>query len=306
MADLNNLKHLREWSLPPLIGAFLATIGIMMAVTARWGKIVNRISGKSPIAWLDYFYYFVTSRLVGFVLPKDVIDLGGRMAWLNLNHDIPLKISGKTVFLDRLFDLFMATIFLIASLPYWLGWINNSTGILIMVGFALLGFVFLCLGYANVLRILYVVYEKISLLLTQLPWFKEKSISDENTLHFNRKILLQLYVFSLVKFILTTARLILFSNVWDLPISPALIILGTSIGQFSYLFAFTPGGLGIFEAGWFAILQLGGVGVEFATVFVIGQRILTVIYVVILVVIGQVLYSYRHHFKANEGFFVDV
>lgn len=76
-------------------------------------------------------------------------------------------------------------------------------------------------------------------------------------------------------------------------ISPTVILLGTPAGQLTYLFAFTSGGLGIFEAGWFAILRLGGVTMEHVIIFVVGQRILTIILIGILATFSQLLYMLR-------------
>ena len=86
-----------------------------------------------------------------------------------------------------------------------------------------------------------------------------------------------------------------------MPISPLLIILGTPLGQLSYLFAFTPGGLGIFEAGWLAILKIGGITTEQALIFVVGQRILTVIFIGILALISHILYILRYMVLPGES-----
>jgi uncharacterized membrane protein YbhN (UPF0104 family) len=103
----------------------------------------------------------------------------------------------------------------------------------------------------------------------------------------------RVYLFSLFKFGCTTGRLVLFALTLNVPISPTLILLGTPVAQLTYLFAFTPGGLGIFEAGWLAILILGGVSWDHAMIFVVGQRILTVILVGLLAVLSQFLYMGR-------------
>ena len=81
-------------------------------------------------------------------------------------------------------------------------------------------------------------------------------------------------------------RLILFAKALNLSIASLLIFLATPVGQFAYLFSFTPGGLGIFEAGWFGILTYGGgVNPQSVSMFVVGQRFLTILLVSVIFII---------------------
>jgi uncharacterized membrane protein YbhN (UPF0104 family) len=105
----------------------------------------------------------------------------------------------------------------------------------------------------------------------------------------------------LAKFVFTAGRLILFAITLNIPISPSLILLGTPIGQLTYLFAFTPGGLGIFEAGWIGILKLANVKTDYAMAFVVGQRVLTVITIGILALLSQAVFVARRYRLANKN-----
>lgn len=134
-------------------------------------------------------------------------------------------------------------------------------------------------------------------LIHRLPQLRKRPSNVLNLTFFDRGVVLRAYLFSLTKFGCTAGRLVLFAFALSVPISPALIILGTPIGQLSYLFAFTPGGLGIFEAGWFAILKIGGVTTAHALVFVVGQRIFTVILIGIVATFSQILYMLRLYYS---------
>lgn len=109
--------------------------------------------------------------------------------------------------------------------------------------------------------------------------------------------MLRAYLFSVTKFGCTAGRMVFFAVALSVPISPMLIVLCTPVGQLTYLFAFTPGGLGIFEAGWIGILSLGGVGTGHAMTFVVGQRILTIILIGILATFSQILYMVRLYYR---------
>ena len=131
-------------------------------------------------------------------------------------------------------------------------------------------------------------------LTDKLPWIRIKNIPEDEIRQFNKNLVSQLYLIGLAKFVFTPTRFILFSAALNLSISPEVLILSTAVGQFSYLFAFTPGGLGIFETGWFAILVFAGIASEVATTFVIGQRVLTTFLVVFLAVLSQIVYMFRN------------
>ena len=104
-----------------------------------------------------------------------------------------------------------------------------------------------------------------------------------------KKDLFHLLVLSFLKFSLTAARFVFIAQALGLPISPHLLVFGTPLGQMAYVFSITPGGLGIFEAGWFAVLTYGGILPADASVFVIGQRVYIVIFVFLLAALNQVV-----------------
>jgi uncharacterized membrane protein YbhN (UPF0104 family) len=288
--SLRQLVHLRPI---PLIGALLATLGITSAIAWRWGTLANALGGDRVAAWPDYFHYFIVGRALGFVLPKDIIDLGSRTVWLNHQHSLALPKASASVALDRLSDVLTFLVFLLAALPFWLGWVQAPVGIGLMLGMATL-----------VGGLLFVVHRPLVAgagwllnrglrLVNQMPWLRRRSLETLDVTGLDRGMVLRVYLFGLVKFGFTAARLVLFAMALSLPISPTLILLGTPLGQLSYLFAFTPGGLGIFEAGWFAILILGGVAAGHATTFVVGQRVLTMALIAILVLCSQILFTLR-------------
>lgn len=283
----------------PLVEALLVTLGITGATAGRWGILANALGGGRVAMWHDYYHYFVVSRALGFILPKDVTDLGGRTVWLNQLHGLGLFRAGASVLFDRLLDLLCMSVFLLATLPYWLGWVQAPVGIGLMFGLAAAVGGLLFVSYRSLMTSAVCLLNKGLLLAHRIPWLRKRLPEMLGVAGLDRGMVLRVYSFSLVKFACTAGRLVFFASALSLPISPTLILLGMPLGQLSYLFAFTPGGLGIFEAGWFAILKLGGVATEYATTFVVGQRILTLILIGMLALLSQILYVLRRYFSRS-------
>lgn len=295
LGGADSLRQLGRLQPIPLAGALLATLGITSAIAGRWGILANALGGGRVAAWHDYYHCFIVSRALGFILPKDVTDLGGRTVWLNQLHGLALSRAGTSVLCDRLSDVLSTSIFLLAALPYWLGWVRAPVAIGLMLGLATVVGGLLFVGYRPLVTGAAWLANGGLRLAHRLPWLRKRSFGLLSVTGLDRGIVLWVYLFSLAKFVCTAGRLVFFALALSLPISPTLILLGTPVGQLSYLFAFTPGGLGIFEVGWFAILRVGGVATEYATTFVVGQRILTAILIGMLAVCSQILRIFRRH-----------
>jgi uncharacterized membrane protein YbhN (UPF0104 family) len=275
LGGLESLKLLTHLRLGPLLGAFLATLVIAGAIAGRWGTITNALAGRQLAPSDKYLHYFLLSRSLGFILPKDLTDLGGRAVALNRFHAAPLTLAGASVLYDRLFDVLSVALLLPPSLLYWGNWVSVETAIGLMgaiaTGFLALSFT----AHRPLVAGAIALFNWGMTQLQRLPLARRRSLPTLLVPALTRPVLLRAFLFSLVKFGATVLRLILFSQALQTPIPSQVILLGTPVGQLSYLFAFTPGGLGIFEAGWFAILTVADVAEGLITPFLVEQRVLT-------------------------------
>ncbi len=285
--SFDKLKNI-QWF--PAVGAMLSTIGITGSIAYRWGTIVNTLEKRKAATWLQYYHYFIQSRALGFILPKDLTDFGVRIMWLKKSHKSKLSDASISVFLDRLYDLMVIIVILISVLPYWLGLLSGiHTFIFIVAVLFLFGFLlisrqgFLLKITRNVLNLLVRVF-------SIFPFIKKKIPQKITLPDFKKHITRRLYFTSILKMGFTMARFVAFAYALNILVTPEIIVLGTPLGQLGYLFSFTPGGLGVFEAGWFGILKLAKVSSQAALIFVVGQRVLTVILVLILAFISQIIF----------------
>ena len=287
---VSDLKNIRFF---PLFAAILATVGLTGSFTWRWRMLVRAISDGHILHWLRTYHFLMLSQLASFLLPKELVDLGGRVLWLKKDQGIPLMKAGISVIWDRCFDLLTVVMFLIGSLPYWLSreseprywWVW-----LVFCGAPFVGGFFLILGnrFINTARALFV---KIITLLYTLPGIRKTPPSIERLSQLPFSLLLKLYCLSIVKFVFLAGQNILFMKALDVPIAPVILLMGTPVSQLAFLFSISPGGLGFLEAGWFSILLFKGVSREYVAVFLIGGRLLLILCMTAIFLIVHIIYQ---------------
>lgn len=294
-----SIQKLREIQWKPFAGAFLVSIGITGTIAFRWGTITNTLAGERLATWRQYYHYFIQSRALGFILPKDFTDFGVRIYWLKKSHNSRLTDAGVSVFIDRLYDLLAMLILLAGVIPYWLGIISETGTYFFLIG---LVFIFGGILASKPNFLFYLMQQLLNCLIrlfSALPFLKKRIPQSIDIPDFERKIVLRIYAASMLKMLFTMFRFVFFAYAVNVIVDPGIIVLGTPLGQLGYLFSFTPGGLGIFEAGWFGILKLAKVSSQLALLFVVGQRILTMVIIVVLALVSQGVYFIKPGSKSE-------
>jgi uncharacterized protein (TIRG00374 family) len=289
LGGADNLDQLKQLRWLPLVGGLGATFGIAASIALRWQTLVRSFYKDFAAGWLSLFRYFLWNRLVGFIVPKDLSDIGGRTATLVVKHDVPLQYAGASVLLDRVFDIVIMGLFLGPSLLF----LTDSVGIVGGMAFMILiasGFYFLIqFGYHFLTDLISKAFNLFVGLLRRLPIIRQRSLNKLEFFPLSKHHFSRAYFFSLLKFSCTALRFVFFARALAMPISPFVFFLSMPIGQLSFLFAFTPGGIGIFEAGWYAILAYIGVPHSYISPFLIEQRIFTIIFIGILFLISELI-----------------
>jgi uncharacterized protein (TIRG00374 family) len=284
--SLRQLTHLR-WL--PLVGGFIATVGITASIALRWSTLTNALLGRPVTGWLRFCQYFLWNRVLGFVVPKDLTDLGGRAMALVARHDVPLRYAVASVLLDRGFDLLTVALFLGPALLFLSKTVRVGTAVALMVLLALSFYAVLRLAHRSLLASMVRFYNRASRLVHRLPSPRHRPPWKVESPNLSLEALTQAYLFGLSKFLCTALRFMFFALALDLPVSPLVFLLGMPVGQLSFLFAFTPGGLGILEAGWYAVLMQIDVPEAYISPFLVEQRVFTMLFVGILALLSSLL-----------------
>ncbi len=291
-----SIQKLQEIQWKPFAGAFLVSIGITGTIAFRWGTITNTLAGKKLASWRQYYHYFIQSRVLGFILPKDFTDFGVRIYWLKKSHNSRVSDASVSVFIDRLYDLLAMLILLAGVIPFWLGLFSETA-----TYFFLASLTIICGGILayNPNFLFFLMQQLLNFLIrffSVLPFLKKHIPQSIDIPDIKRKIVLRIYSASILKMVFTMLRFVFFAYAVNVIVDPNIIILGTPLGQVGYLFSFTPGGLGIFEAGWFGIFKLAKVSSQLALLFVVGQRIITMVIIIGLAIISQMLNIFINYY----------
>ena len=263
-----------DWAL--LVTCAAATLPITAASTLRWRLIVTAMSKDPRNSFHAYYRCFISTLALSLFLPKEVVDVGGRTYWLNRTCGLAVAEASFSVVLDRLFDILLVPTLLVAILPYWLGWVPAKETFWLMVLAAAALAVALPATVSLFSAAFSRSYSAAVSIAERFTWLRKWIPGPPPDACLPASTLLCAYLITVVKYVATIGQMALLASALTLPISPDLVFLAAPLGQFAFLLAFTPGGLGIFEAGWFGALNLGGVATEPASAFVVGNRIVMV------------------------------
>ncbi|MBU0703757.1 MAG: flippase-like domain-containing protein [Chloroflexi bacterium] len=260
-----------------LLAAFLWT-GLANALSATRLQLVARsLAGQELAPWRRFYYLTMTACALGLVVPRSLSTLGGKSVGLRA-LGVSLKRSFWTVLLDNLFDLVLLGVLIVPSLLFLEGWVSSGT------------FTALTLGSILMLAGALWWVTTAGRLLPLVRWLKriprlESALRIDHAgiidlLPTRPTALRALGLSALLNGALATrfyyiARAVGVAHPW------LIFIAGFPMTQLSLVLAVTPGGLGLFDAGWYGVLLLGGMPHQEALTFVIAQRAYIFVFVLI-------------------------
>lgn len=305
LGDFSSLKRLATLRLLPLLGAFLSTLGIAVSVGLRWGTLARGLTRRPVASWWHFCYYFLLNRVLGFFVPKDLSDLGGRAVLLITKHAVPTALAGLSVILDRLSDVLIMLVFLGPAILFLGHMLAAEAAVILMGGLAIVVYLGIRLGYRHILALSVDAYNRLADILRCLPVLRRYPLRRIQKVHLSLTVLQRVYLFSLAKFVFTALRWMFFALALDISEPIITFLFGTPVGQLSFLFAFTPGGLGIFEAGWYAILLQAGFPEAYISPLLVEQRVLTTLFVGVAMLFSGLLLLWKksaasHHYAQES------
>ncbi len=291
--------------------ALLTTAVILLTTTLRWQLILNQLIGSQTPVFLDLLHYVLIGATVGLLVPRDVGEMSTRVASMKLYHPITLRKITLSVLADRAFDLIILLPFSLAALPFFWGYTISPQALLAFNGAMLL----LCLGllscdrgynlvHAQVRAIYFFLY----LLLSQRSALRRLRLPEPQTVDFlpailSSHLMVGAFGWTVVKFLTLALRAFLIAWALDLDITFDSILLATPLAQASLILAFTPGGLGFNELGWYGALAILGTDTTIIPTFLVGHRLYNYGFVLIMALIVQVVYLLKSR-KNHVGKFL--
>jgi uncharacterized protein (TIRG00374 family) len=298
-----------ELALTPHLGylfaCFLANITVFAASAFRWGYTTNQLVGKKITSYPRYFSYFVSSRFFGQYISQAGGDFVVKPGLLKQINGIPLKSGLSTIVVEKLFDLSLIGILVIPSLLFLFKAINEFLALVIILIFLILFISVLSYRSSSIITLLLRFYSFGLRALNKIPLLnrviKNKDYSayqsHDNIQAFHKKVLLNIFSLTLLRFLFLVLRLYLLNESLGLGIPVAIFVAGIPIAQLALALALTPGALGFLEGGWFAVLALGGIGEIERSAFLIGQRAYWSIFIGLIFLITYILFGINNFLR---------
>ncbi len=292
LGDTSQLSRLSQVSWPWPVGVLLASAGLVWSAAYRWRMIAIRLVGGGSVSFTRFVHYFLLGRLLGFLLPAEATDVGIRTLALRRSGRLSLAGAAYSVLLDRLFDFVVLIWLVIPALLCLGGWIGRETALII--GPAGLVLTPLAVGKRHRAAVSGVarLYAGIVRSLGSLPWLGRMEIPEFQDVSLEDGLggrdVAVVYGLSVLKMLMVVARFYFVSLTLKVPVSPSTAFICVPLAQVAALVAFTPGGLGILEAGWYGILVWAGMAPEETVLLVVGWRLYTLVSLLLLVLGLQV------------------
>lgn len=261
---------------PRHVLASLLLFGLATGVSAlRLQTMAQAITSERIAGWSRFYHLTMTARALGLVVPRSISTIGGKSVGLRA-MGVPLTQSAWIVIMDNVLDLYLLGLlaipglFLLQDLSAWslfLAPVLLGVASLLLYGITasqhLRTLVRGIVGLPLVSRLLRIQDEQEAFML---PPPKTALQTLGLTLFLNSLLALGYYF---------TGQAVGLTHSW------LIFLAAFPVVQLSLVLSVTPGGLGIFDAGWYGVLLLAEVPRQEALTFVIAQRAYIFVFVLL-------------------------
>ena len=254
------------------ISSILISLTLFPISSLRWRFITNILERRDVATFSQFLKVRVLTAASGYFIPRELAESGGRVFWLNKSCKISLVSSLESVFFDRIADISISIIVLLPTILFITDVVSELTAFILSSGLLLINiFFFSKLIYIFCLLIQWLqtlnvgknrVTKKIDELLAKL--LEIENVRQDEW----RKII----TFSVIKYILLVIRVILIAAAIQIDISSLELSSYFPLSQVAYLLAFTPGGIGVYDAGWFGLFSIIGIDLVKVAMFILMIR----------------------------------
>lgn len=278
--------------------ALLTTAVVLITTTVRWQLILRHLAHHQPPPFFALLNYVLLGATIGLLVPRDVGEMSTRIASMKLFHQITLRKVTLSVLVDRFFDVLILIPFTVTAIPFLSGYPVSLQALLALNGTMLvicLGLLGYKPGYEFVLNLVYRFYDSFYLAWNQRLGRERLRLPKSQTIEFlpvvlSPGLMVEAFGWTTIKFFSLAFRASLIAWALELDITFEAMVLSTPLAQASLILAFTPGGLGFNELGWYGALSLLDADTKAVLLFLVGHRLFNYGFVLTLALIVQVIY----------------
>jgi len=286
------LARLRPDPLWLLLG-FAANFVASVVTSARWQLMTEEAMGGTRLPYVAYFHSLVLTRVLGQVSSTLVMDLVGRgVALRSAGSRHGLGHAVTQAIIERIFDIVLPLMMLAWAIAAWQGGWH--------AGLAAGSFALVCLAFAGLAAVILAPLTRLALriyaALRRLRARRRTSSTSTSTppdvvaaaelaagpIPLPRGLAVRIGVLSLLRYLAVLAMFWTLALGIGVDITALQIAAAAPIGQIAGMAGFTPGALGIQEAGWLGALTWVGLDAPAIGLFVICQRLISTAYFSVL------------------------
>jgi len=260
-----------------ILAAFLLIGSASMLSATRLQVMARSVAGQELASWRRFYYLNMTARALGLIVPRSLSTLAGKSVALRA-LGVSLRRSLWIVLLDNLFDLGLLGVLVVPALFFLRGGVSPVGFIALVLGLtlALAGGLWWATASGRLLSLVRS--------LGRIPWLESAlrlgpagatDVVPSASTALRALGLSVLLNGAIAACFYCIARAVGLAYPW------LLFAAGFPVTQLSLLLAMTPGGLGLYDAGWYGVLLLGGITQQEALTFVIAQRAYVFVFVLV-------------------------
>lgn len=278
--------------------ALLTTAVVLLTSALRWQMILSYVTDRHSPPFLALLYYVLIGATVGLFVPRDIGEMSTRIAAMKLFHQIDLRKVTLSVLVDRFFDLIILIPFTLAALPFLGGYTISLLALAAWYGTILvlsLGLIGSRPTYEFTFNLVRRFYDRFYAFWNQKRGNGRLGLTQPRTFKLLHTVLspglvVGAFCLTTIKFFSLALRAYLVAWALDLDIGFETMLFSTPLAQASLILAFTPGGLGFNELGWYGALTILNTDAEAVPPFLVGHRLFNYGFVLVLALITQILY----------------
>jgi uncharacterized membrane protein YbhN (UPF0104 family) len=258
----------------PLLLSFLATLAVTFVVAVRWSRLAN-LFGQTRLPLHRFFTVFAVTSFVSFILPKDLVDIGGRLVWSKQRAGHSYAAAGTALFWDRVMDAIVLFSILPACLVYFFyGQLLIASLVVAIVSWGGAAAIF-WFASARAFQVMQYTLNWGLGLASKLPFLRNR-VRSVDLPPLDRAACVKLFGMTCLKPVILAVQYLGFAYAMGLHFPVTTMFFATPVSQLAFVFSFTAGGLGVLEAGWFAVLSLAGVSNPDIGLFLLAQRVYSI------------------------------
>jgi uncharacterized membrane protein YbhN (UPF0104 family) len=270
-----------------LVSTFVASV----VTSARWQLMAEDTMGGTRLPYLVYFHSLVLTRVLGQVSSTLVMDLVGRgMALRSAGSQRGLGHAVTQAILERIFDIVLPVMMLAWAMLAWRGGWSFDLAVASFAG--------VCLAFAGLAAVLlapltrlalhtYAGLRRLRARLRRRPAGGDEPVLE--ALPIAPGLAVKIGLLSLGRYLSVLLQFWTVAAAVGVGFGFFQIAAATPVGQLAGMAGFTPGALGIQEAGWVGAFKWVGVDAVAIGLFVLSQRLIITAYFSLLSLVSWLL-----------------